>query len=337
MDVALVWDPAYAEHDTGDHPEGADRIGTVVDYLEATDVWPRLAVVGPRPATVDDLLLVHRRAHVDLIRRTAEGGGGWIDGDTYVSPRSYEIALLAVGGTIVATEQWTQGRAAFALVRPPGHHATPDRAMGFCLFNNLAIAVRRLLAEGCERVAVVDWDVHHGNGTQAAFIDEPRVLFCSLHQWPLYPGSGWMTECGEGPGEGFTVNVPLPPGSLDGDYAHAVDALVRPVVEQFRPQALLVSAGQDPHADDPLASMMLTSDGFAHLAHTVGRLAETLCEGRLALVLEGGYDRRASARAVEAELRALLDGRAPEVHGTTERAADAVARAVAVQRRYWDV
>jgi len=337
MDVAVVWDPAYAEHDTGDHPEGADRAAAVVEHLETTDLWPRLTVVGPRPATVDDLLLVHRRAHVDLIRTTAESGGGWIDGDTYVSPRSYEIALLAAGGTIVATEQWAEGRAAFALVRPPGHHATPDRAMGFCLFNNLAIAVARLLAAGYERVAVVDWDVHHGNGTQAAFIDEPRVLFCSLHQWPLYPGSGWMTECGEGPGEGSTVNVPLPPGALDGDYAHAFDALVGPIVDQFAPQALLVSAGQDPLAVDPLASMMLTTGGFAQLALRVAALAERHCEGRLALTLEGGYDRRASARAIEAELRAILDGRAPEAGGTTEGAAAAVARAVEVQRRYWDV
>ncbi|HSL95383.1 MAG TPA: histone deacetylase [Thermoleophilia bacterium] len=335
MDVAVVWDPAYAEHDTGEHPEGADRIATVVGHLEATDLWPRLAVVEPRPATVDDLLLVHRRAHVDLIRRTAESGGGWIDGDTYVSPQSYEIALLAAGGAVAATGQWAQGRAGFALVRPPGHHATPDRAMGFCLFNNIAVAARRLLAAGYERVAIVDWDVHHGNGTQAAFIDEPRVLFCSVHQWPLYPGSGWMTECGEGDGEGFTVNVPLPPGSLDGDYAHAFEAVIEPVVAQYAPQAVLVSAGQDPHADDPLASMMLSEDGFAQLALRVARLAETHCEGRLALVLEGGYDRRASALAIEAELRALLDGRAPEARGVTERAAASVARAVEAQQRYW--
>jgi acetoin utilization deacetylase AcuC-like enzyme len=337
MDVALVWDPAYAEHDTGDHPEGADRIATVVDHLETTDLWPRLTVVEPRPATVEDLLLVHTRAHVEMVRGAAESGGRWLDSDTHVSRRSYEIALLAAGGTIVATEQWAEGRASFALVRPPGHHATPDRAMGFCLFNNIAIAARRLLAAGYERLAIVDWDVHHGNGTQAAFIDEPRVLFCSLHQWPLYPGSGWMTECGEGDGEGFTVNLPLPPGSLDGDYARAFEAVLEPIVTQYEPQAVLVSAGQDPHADDPLASMMLTQDGFAQLALRVSHLAEAHCEGRLTLVLEGGYDRTASALAIEAELRALCDGRAPDVAGETERATAAIERAAEVQRRYWSL
>jgi acetoin utilization deacetylase AcuC-like enzyme len=335
MDVALVWDSAYAEHDTGDHPEGADRVASAVEHLETTDLWPRLTVIPPRPATVDDLLLVHTPGHVAMIRGAAEGGGRWVDGDTHVSRRSYEVALLAAGGALVATEAWEQGRASFALVRPPGHHATPDRAMGFCLFNNIAIAARRLLAAGYERIAIVDWDVHHGNGTQAAFIDEPRVLFCSLHQWPLYPGSGWLTECGEGEGEGFTVNIPLPPGSLDGDYALAFEAVVEPIVAQYDPQAVLVSAGQDPHTDDPLASMMLTSDGFAQLALRVSRLAGTHCEGRLTLVLEGGYDRRASALALEAELRALCDGHAPAVEGQTERAAVAIERARESQGRYW--
>ncbi len=335
MDVAVIWDPAYAEHDTGDDPEGPDRVTTVVEHLEATDLWPRLAVVKPRPATVDDLLLVHTRAHVEMVRAAAESGSRWVDGDTRVSRRSFEIALLAAGGVMVATEQWAQGGASFALVRPPGHHATPDRAMGFCLFNNIAVAARRLLDSGYERLAIVDWDVHHGNGTQAVFIDEPRVLFCSLHQWPLYPGSGWMTECGEGDGEGFTVNIPLPSGCRDGDYVRAFEAVVEPIVAQYDPQAVLVSAGQDPHADDPLASMMLTEDGFAQLALRVSRLAETHCEGRLTLVLEGGYDRRASALAIEAELRALCDGQAPGVAGETDSATIAIERAVEAQRRYW--
>jgi acetoin utilization deacetylase AcuC-like enzyme len=293
--------------------------------------------VEPQPVTIDDLLLVHTNAHVDMVRGAAESGGRWLDADTHVSARSYEIALLAAGGAVAATGAWGGGRASFALVRPPGHHATPDRAMGFCLFNNIAIAARRLLDAGYERLAIVDWDVHHGNGTQAAFIDEPRVLFCSLHQWPLYPGSGWFTESGTGAGEGLTVNLPLPSGSLDGDYARAFEAVVEPVVAQFAPQALLVSAGQDPHADDPLASMQLTSAGFAQMALRVLRLARAHCDGRLTLVLEGGYDRRASALAVEAELRALCEEEAPAALGETERAAEAIERAVEVQRRYWEL
>ena len=210
VDTAIVWSKDYELHDTGGHPEGPDRATRIVTHLRTLDLWDRLTLVEPRPATRDDVLLVHTEALVDRVRRIAEAGGGEMDHETPVSARSYEIALLAVGGVLTAIDQWDEGRAPFALVRPPGHHATPDRAMGFCLFNNVAIAARTLLAGGMERVAIVDWDVHHGNGTQAAFYDDPRVLFCSLHQWPLYPGSGWFTECGEDDGEGFTVNVPLP-------------------------------------------------------------------------------------------------------------------------------
>ena len=241
MKAAVVWDPAYLEHEMGGHPEGADRLSHILGYLEAGDLWPRLAVVSPHAATIDDLLTVHTRAYVEIVRQAAEGGGRWLDPDTYVSPRSFDIALLAVGGALDALGGFELGEVRFALVRPPGHHALPDRAMGFCLFNNIAVAAHRLLAEGLERIAIVDWDVHHGNGTQAAFIDEPRVLFFSLHQWPLYPGSGWFNECGVSEGEGYTVNVPLPPGSHDGDYARAFDEIVGPIVDLYRPQAVLVS------------------------------------------------------------------------------------------------
>jgi len=166
MDAAIIWDEAYAEHETGAHPEGVDRIAAVVDYLRTTDLWPRLTVVKPEPATEDDVLLVHTRPHLDTVKRAAAGGGSWLDPDTYVSPRSYEIALLSAGGAIEATRLWSRGLVPFALIRPPGHHATPDRAMGFCLFDNIAIAAARLLTEGYERVAIIDWDVHHGNGTR---------------------------------------------------------------------------------------------------------------------------------------------------------------------------
>ena len=338
MDAAIIWDEAYAEHEMGDHPEGADRIARVVEHLRTTDLWPRLTVVKPEPATEADVLLVHTRLHLNTVKRAATGGGSWLDPDTYVSPRSYEIALLSAGGAIAATRLWSRGLVPFALIRPPGHHATRDRAMGFCLFNNIAVAAARLLADGYERVAIIDWDVHHGNGTQAAFYDEPRVLFVSLHQWPHYPGSGFFNECGEGAGEGYTVNLPLPSGSTYADYAHAFEAVVEPVIRQFAPQAILVSAGQDIHRDDPLGSMLVTEAGFADMALRCARLAGEFCDDRLAFVLEGGYDRDATARSVEAILRAVSDGSAPAIVAEgTERAAAAIARARETQAAYWDL
>jgi len=337
MQTAIIWDEAYAEHDTGSHPEGADRIATIVSYLQATDLWPSLRLVAPRPATEDDILLVHTRQHLEMVRQAAAAGGRWLDGDTHVSARSFEIALLAAGGALESIGLWDEGLTSFALVRPPGHHALPDRAMGFCLFNNIAIVAATLLERGLERIAIIDWDVHHGNGTQAMFLDDPRVLFISLHQWPLFPGSGWFSETGVGEGEGFTVNVPLPPGCGDGDYAQAFSALVEPVVDQFRPQAVLVSAGQDSHVDDPLGSMVVTEHGFGAMALRCLELAKRRCEGRLALVLEGGYDRVASAHAVEAILRSLVSEEAPVVGAGTAAGLAAVERAVETQSAYWDV
>jgi acetoin utilization deacetylase AcuC-like enzyme len=338
MNAAIIWDEAYAEHETGAHPEGADRIPAVVDHLRTTDLWPRLTVAAPVPATEDDMLLVHTRLHLNNVKRAAAGGGSWLDPDTHVSPRSYEIALLAAGGAIEATRLWHRGLVPFALIRPPGHHATADRAMGFCLFNNIAIAAARLLAEGYERVAIVDWDAHHGNGTQAEFYDEPRVLFVSLHEWPCYPGSGFFNECGEGDALGRTVNLPLPAGSTDADYAQAFDEVIEPIVRQFAPQAMLVSAGEDIHRDDPLGGMLVTEEGFADMALRCVRLARELCEGRLAFVLEGGYDRDATARAVEAVLRTVADETAPAIAAEgTGRAAAAVARARETQAAYWDL
>jgi len=336
MDPSIIWDEAYAEHDTGAHPEGADRISSLVDHLRGTDLWERLVVARPEPASEDDILLVHTRAHLALVKKAAEGAGRWLDPDTHVSPRSYEIALLSAGGAIKAVKLWDDGLVPFALIRPPGHHATPDRAMGFCLFNNVAIAARRLLDAGCERVAILDWDVHHGNGTQAAFYNEPRVLFVSLHQWPHYPGSGFFNECGGAGAEGRTVNLPLPAGCDDGDYASAFERVVEPIVDQFAPQAILVSAGQDIHVDDPLGNMRVTEVGFADLALRCVRLAAQ-CGGKLAFVLEGGYDRTATAGAVEAILRAVADEDAPFVMGGTDKGAAAIARAREVQSQYWDV
>jgi acetoin utilization deacetylase AcuC-like enzyme len=338
MDAAIIWDPAYAEHDTGQHPEGADRVAATVRHLQGTDLWSRLEVVtGPEPASEADILRVHTATHLGTIARAARGSGTWLDPDTHVSPRSYEVALLSAGGALLATDLWERELAPFALVRPPGHHATPDRAMGFCLFNNIAIAAARLLERGYERVAILDWDVHHGNGTQAAFYAESRVLFGSAHEWPHYPGSGFFTECGEGEGAGFTVNVPLPAGADDADYAQVFDVVFDPIVRQFAPQALLVSAGQDIHRVDPLGDMRVGEAGFARMALRCVRLAKELCDGKLAFVLEGGYDRTATSRSVEAVLRTVLDETAPEVPdgAGTPKAAAAIARAREVQSAYW--
>ena len=337
-DIAIVWDERYAEHDTGDHPESPERVGTIVDHLRGTDLWPRLQEIKPTMAEPAEVLRVHTRGHLERIRRAAEvRGGEWVDNDTYVSAQSFEVALLALGGVLDSLELWFEGLVPFALIRPPGHHATPDRAMGFCLFNNVAIAARKLLSLGYERVAIIDWDAHHGNGTQAAFLAEREVLYVSLHQWPLFPGTGAAEECGVGDGEGFTVNIPLPPGSVDGDFAHAFASLVEPIVDQYAPQAILVSAGFDTHARDPLGSMRMTESGYGDMALRCLRLARRHADGRMVLALEGGYDLPALARSVEATLRALADEQAPEIGGGTPQAQEMIERALAVQRQFWQV
>jgi acetoin utilization deacetylase AcuC-like enzyme len=334
VSIGIIWHEAFAEHSTGDHPEGPDRVSAAVEHLRTSDLWPRLTVVSPEPATEDDILRVHTRAHLDAVKAAAAEGGRWIDPDTFVSPRSYDTALLAAGGAITATKLWGQGLIPFALIRPPGHHALAGDAMGFCLFNNVAIAAARLLTEGYERIAIIDWDVHHGNGTEAIFYEDPRVLFFSTHQSPHYPGTGAVTDCGKGPGAGYNVNIPMPAYCNDNDYAHAFAMVIEPIVDQFAPQAILVSAGQDCHRDDPLGDMMVTALGFAHMAWYCRRMSKA-CDGRLAFILEGGYNREATSEDIETVLKVIDGADVARADECSPRGGSSVSKARVTQAAYW--
>jgi acetoin utilization deacetylase AcuC-like enzyme len=292
LDTAYVYDPIYLEHDLPSHPENADRLRRVLEVLEKEGVLGRLALLEPRPVTDEELGRVHTAEHVAQVRRKAQSGGGYLDPDTYVVPRSFDAALMAAGGLVCAVEAVLAGRIAngFALVRPPGHHATPTRSMGFCLFNNVAVAARAALAGGeTERVLIVDFDVHHGNGTQDVFAGDPAVFYISTHQYPYYPGTGHWSETGTGAGEGTVLDVPLPPGVGDAGYAQVFAELVWPLAERFRPGLILVSAGYDAHWNDPLAQMNLSLSGYAWLERELANMAGQLCEGRIVFTLEGGY------------------------------------------------
>ena len=301
--MLLISSPRFQEHTTPPgHPERPER-AEVFDQVASAWRDSGGTLVEPRPATREELLRVHDADHVDTIEAT-NGKAVMLDADTFTSPESYEIALLAAGAAVQAAEHALDTKeTAFALVRPPGHHAERDKAMGFCLFNNIAVAAAAAVARGLSRVAVVDIDVHHGNGTQWMFYADPRVLYVSTHQFPFYPGTGAADETGTGAGTGFTFNVPLAAGATDADYAAAYRTIAG-VLEKFTPELLLVSAGFDAHEDDPLASMRMTAAGYAavvkSLADTAARLG---CP--MALVTEGGYDLAALRACLDACLSAI--------------------------------
>lgn len=311
--TALYWSDRFLGHETGDHPEHPGRAVAVRAELERQGLLADRLPVAIDPATDAELLAAHAPELLERLNTFAAAGGGWLDDDTYLAADSLDVARVSAGAAIAAVELVASGALshAFSLGRPPGHHATRDRAMGFCLFNNVAVAAMAALRLGMERVAIVDWDVHHGNGTQDIFYESERVFFASLHQHPYYPGTGWASEKGQGAGRGYTVNAPLPAGQGDRMYLRVIDELVLPLLRTYRPELVIISAGFDAHADDPLAGMQVTEDGFAAMAHGLAELAAETAGGRLVAVLEGGYDPDALGRSVAATVRAL-DGESLE-------------------------
>jgi acetoin utilization deacetylase AcuC-like enzyme len=307
---AVIFDPIFLEHDTGEHPERPRRLEFTWAELGRLGLLDRMDQLTPSAVDPKWLTAVHEPSYVRYLDRFCARGGGLLAMDpTPASRRSYEAALYAAGAGTQAVDRLFAANAqpTFALVRPPGHHALSDRAMGFCLFNNIAIAATYARRHyGAGRVLIVDYDVHHGNGTQATFEEDPNVLFFSVHEHPLYPGSGSPDEVGKGPGTGAAINVPLPPGTGDGGYRSVFEQVLVPAARRFRPDVVLVSAGFDGHWRDPLADMRISISGFGALAMIVQSLAQDLCEGRLAFFLEGGYDLQALAGSVAATFSVLL-------------------------------
>ncbi len=302
---------AFSGHDTGSwHPEHPSRIVAIDNILHERGLLSGRRTPSWEPATDEQILRVHDPSLLHELTAITDAGGGEIDPDTVVQPDSLDVARLAAGAAVAAVDAVLAGeaRTAFVLGRPPGHHATRDRAMGFCLLNTVAIAAAHARASGVQRVAILDWDVHHGNGTQDIFADRADVLFCSSHRYDgwFFPGSGSAAETGIGAGAGFTVNAPLSPGEGDAEILAAWDRRILPAVDRFQPELILISAGYDAHRDDPLGGLRVTDDGFRALGERVVEVAAHHAEGRVVAVLEGGYDPLASARCA-ADTLAILD------------------------------
>ncbi len=341
MTVGIVRDDIYMEHMTDDyHPENPRRLEYIYAMLPSVDKSDVLYIPA-RPATHEEVALNHLPAYIDSIAATSGRTQKRLDPDTVTSPRSYEAALLAVGGLLELIDAVMTGRVenGFALVRPPGHHAEPSRAMGFCIFNNIAVGARYLLEKyGMKRVLIVDFDLHHGNGTQHSFYGDSSVLYFSTHQYPYYPGSGWYEEVGEGEGKGYTVNVPLSYGMGDDDYVHIFREVLVPVSDRFKPEMVLVSAGFDTYFDDPLGGMSVTEAGFGAMTRILLEIAAKHCNGRLVCALEGGYDLRGLASSVKAMIMELkgtpLYTSAPQA-GPSQETVRTVGRVKEVLAPFW--
>ncbi|MBI4115094.1 MAG: histone deacetylase [Candidatus Omnitrophica bacterium] len=310
--TALLYDERYLLHDSGiEHPESPERLQAVWEYLQRVNFFPSLLLLKPEPAPLEWIELVHDPAYIQRVKETCEKGAAYIDSlDTALCPASYEIALLAVGGVLKLIDAVFQRKArnGFGLIRPPGHHAERDLSLGFCLFNNVAIGARYAQKiYKIKKVLIVDWDVHHGNGTQHCFEGDPSVFYFSAHEYPYYPGTGHSWEKGTGDGYGTVLNIPIPGGTSDKAYLQTFRETFLPLAYHFKPDFIMISAGFDAHKDDPLASLDLTENAYREMTLELKKLAKDSAQERIVSALEGGYNLEALARSVEAHLRALME------------------------------
>jgi acetoin utilization deacetylase AcuC-like enzyme len=301
--TALVYHPDYVKHNLGfDHPERPERISRVIDHLKDAGILsnPKLSVLYPDPLNDEDLTLVHTNDYIEKIR-SLSNRGGMISIDTPIQTNTYDIAKLSAGGAVLTGKIIFEGKAcnSFGLIRPPGHHAGRNYGGGFCYFNNIAILVEYLRKHfGLKRFMIMDWDVHHGNGTQDIFYEDPTVLYFSTHQMPLYPGTGYIEEIGKGEGKGYTVNLPLQAGTSGKTYEKILNDLFFPLAEEFRPEIIIVSAGQDAHTSDPIANLEFSNQDYFIMTKRIMEIAESVCKRRLAMVLEGGYNLTALSETI---------------------------------------